>query len=121
MKKIRCAKFGFKSGNTLNTALLILLLEKPKIGYHLLDELKTFGFDPDKIPITIVYRALRGMELSGLTVSRWELSETTPSKRVYYITNNGIEHLKEWQDLAKKKLEVLNNLVKNIEGKLKKT
>ena len=119
MRSSRCAKLGFRSGNTLNTVLLTLLLEKPKIGYYLMDELEKFGFDKNNIPITIVYRALRNMEISGLTVSRWENTEGSPSKRVYYITNDGIKYLKEWKEAAKEKLEVFNNLVKDIEVSLK--
>ena len=119
MKKSKCVKLGFRSGNTLNIVLLTLLLEKPKIGYHLTDELEKFGFDPKNIPMTVIYRALRNMEVAGLTVSRWEVSEGTPSKRIYYITNNGIKYLKEWKENAKEKLEVLNNIIKSIDESLK--
>ncbi|MCD6579340.1 helix-turn-helix transcriptional regulator [bacterium] len=119
MRNSKCTKLGFRSGNTLNTVLLTLLLEKPKIGYYLMDELEKFGFDKNNIPITIVYRALRNMEITGLTVSRWENTEGSPSKRVYYITNKGIQSLKEWKELAKEKLEVFNNLVEDIEKTLK--
>ena len=119
MKNTRCAKLGFRSGNTLNTVLLVLLLEKPKIGYHLMGELKKFGFETKNIPITIIYRALRNMEVAGLTVSRWEVSQGRPSKRIYYITNNGIKYLKEWKEISKEKLEVLNNLVNSIDESLK--
>jgi DNA-binding PadR family transcriptional regulator len=119
MKDRRCSRFTFKSGNTLNAALLTLLLEGPKIGYHLLDELKTLGFDSSEIPITIIYRLLRNMEVLGLTVSRWEIVETGPSKRIYYITNNGIKYLKDWQETARAKLFSINNLIENIDNKLK--
>ncbi len=119
MKNTRCQKLGFKSGNTLNISLLLLLLEKPKIGYHLLDELERFGFDKKNLPITIIYRSLRNMEITGLTVSRWVQEEGKPAKRIYYITNKGIEYLKEWKEIAREKLEIINNLVKGIDETLK--
>ena len=117
---MRCAKLGFRSGNILNIALLILLLEKPQIGYHLKDKLKGFNLDTDNIDITIIYRALRNMEKIGLTVSRWEVNEGSPSKRIYYITNQGIKYLKEWKDIAKEKVKTINNLIDGIEESLKK-
>ncbi len=117
---MRCAKFGFKSGNILVASLLYLLLKKPSYGYSLVEELREVGIDPALVPYGVAYRLLRDMEGNGLISSKWEIEESGPSKRIYSITNEGIEYLKRWLSNAKKNLKVMENLVVNIENKLKK-
>ncbi len=114
VKGRRCAKFGFKSGNVLVAALLYLLLKNPSHGYSLVEELENLGIDPNFVPYSVAYRLLRDMENDGLITSEWEIEESGPSRRIYSITNEGIEFLKRWVNNAENNLKIMENLVSNI-------
>ena len=49
----------------LRPSLLLLLAESESHGYELYDQLLSFGFDPDRLDSSIVYRDLREMEEMG--------------------------------------------------------
>lgn len=111
----RCANFGLKSGNVLLAGFLFLLIKKPMYGYVLVEGLKDIGIDPSFVPYSIAYRMLHSMEMEGLVTSKWDVEVEGPSKRVYSITDKGIQYLKEWTAEAKKNVEVIENLIKKIE------
>lgn len=116
--KRRCAKIGFKSGNILAGSLLTLLLREPSYGYLLVDKLKELGIDEALVPYGILYRILREMEMEGLVLSKWEIQESGPSKRIYSITERGKDFLKEWVKSAKENLNMLEKLIEKIEESL---
>ncbi len=64
-------------------------------GYELVRQLTLFGFgavDPAN-----VYRALRELERDGYVTSQWDTSVTSgPARRVYTITDAGLEALNLW-------------------------
>ena len=75
----------------LKSCVLLLLREGEAHGYDLLEQLATFGFhqsDPGAL-----YRALRGLEDEGLLSSGWCDSHSGPRKRVYGLTEVGVEEL----------------------------
>ncbi|MCD6238479.1 MAG: PadR family transcriptional regulator [Thermotoga sp.] len=119
MKKMKCARFGFRTGNTLVAALLYLLLKKPAHGYSLVDELRDLGIDPAFVSYGVAYRLLRDMEVRGLISSKWEIEGSGPPRRIYSITNSGREYLKNWVNNAEKNLRVMNNLINKIKEVLK--
>lgn len=80
-------------GTYLRSCALLLLTEGPRHGYELLAELSERGYgsaDPGGL-----YRALRAMEEEGLVTSSWEHGDFGPARRVYAITDAGIEALRE--------------------------
>ncbi|MBS7619170.1 PadR family transcriptional regulator [Candidatus Bathyarchaeota archaeon] len=75
--------------------LLRLLYEKPMHGYQLMEELKRRGFVfPGRIESGSVYTILRRMEQKGLLTSEWEKVESGPDRRIYKVTDYGVEALK---------------------------
>jgi PadR family transcriptional regulator, regulatory protein PadR len=79
--------------------LLLLLRERDAHGYELAESLCAFGFDHSDPGA--LYRALRKLESQGLVDSDWERSDSGPQKRVYSLTEAGIEELdKRATDLA---------------------
>jgi len=54
----------------LRPSLLLLLAEKESHGYELYDQLSGFGFDPQRLDSSVVYRDLREMEELGL-IDSW--------------------------------------------------
>ncbi|RLD20214.1 MAG: hypothetical protein DRI33_01710 [Caldiserica bacterium] len=111
----KCANFGLKSGNILLAGLLFLLIGKPTYGYILVDRLKDIGINPSFVPYSIAYRLLHNMEIEGLVISKWDVEVAGPSKRVYSITDKGVQYLKEWTVEAHKNVEVIENLIGKIE------
>lgn len=58
-------------------------------------EALSVGHDPAPDPGTL-YRTLRGLEEDGLVRSAWETGESGPARRVYELTEQGIEFLHAW-------------------------
>ena len=75
----------------LRPCLLLLLREGEGHGYELAESLCAFGFDHSDPGA--LYRALRRLESEGLVESGWERSQSGPPKRVYSLTERGIEAL----------------------------
>jgi len=74
---------------------LRLLYEKPMHGYQLMEELNSRGLvQPRRLESGSVYTILRRMEHRGLLSSEWERVESGPDRRIYKITENGVEALR---------------------------
>ena len=77
----------------LQPCLLLLLRRGEAHGYGLLAELDNFGFNPERLDPTLVYRALREMEEMGMVESRWDEESQGPRRRVYTLLPEGEGHL----------------------------
>jgi DNA-binding PadR family transcriptional regulator len=87
--------------------LLVLLHRGQAHGYSLLSELDEFGFDPEQLDPSLVYRALREMEADQLVTSDWDEESLGPQRRVYRITPDGETHLAGWiEDLERARQEI---------------
>ena len=79
----------------LTPYLLMMLRSWQGYGYELVRQLALYGFgwiDPGT-----VYRALRDLERDGYVLSRWDTSNGSgPARRIYTITDAGIEALGLW-------------------------
>jgi PadR family transcriptional regulator PadR len=77
-------------------------------GYSLLNGLDEFGFSPGQKDPSLLYRALRDMEETGLVTSEWDQdSSLGPQRRVYQITPEGEEYLTDWvADLRRTRQEI---------------
>jgi len=91
----------------LQPCLLVMLHQRRAHGYSLLNRLGEFGFNPDMLDPSLVYRALREMEATGLVTSEWNSESRGPQRRVYKITPEGENDLAEWTgDLARTRQEI---------------
>lgn len=78
----------------LRSCLLLLIAERSSYGYDLLAGLSELGMgdaDPGGL-----YRTLRSMEKEGLVDSKWDHSEVGPRRRIYSLTEDGLEWLHAW-------------------------
>jgi PadR family transcriptional regulator, regulatory protein PadR len=75
--------------------LLLQLVKKPAHGYELMEALGAEADDPAPDPGTL-YRTLRSLEDDGLVRSAWETGDSGPARRVYELTDQGIEYLHAW-------------------------
>lgn len=73
----------------LQTCLLVLLQKKKNYGYRLIEELGQFGIQSEMLDISIIYRALRGLEIEGLITASWNKDSLGPQRKVYEISPEG--------------------------------
>ncbi|MBN1451930.1 MAG: PadR family transcriptional regulator [Anaerolineales bacterium] len=91
----------------LQSCLLVLLHREPGYGYSLMDGLQEFGFQPDQMDISIIYRALRNLGEDGLVSDTWDDNSLGPQRRVYTLTPLGEDVLAEWiQNLRQRRKEI---------------
>lgn len=87
----------------LESCILVLLHQSPSYGYALMENLRQFGFQPEEMDISILYRALRDLEEMGLVVSNWSGESLGPQRRVYTITPDGESILAEWMEALRQR------------------
>jgi poly-beta-hydroxybutyrate-responsive repressor len=80
----------------IQPSLLLALKEKSSYGYELIQKLPQFGFIRGQAPPGMIYRHLRELEENGLVLSEWETEGAGPAKRVYQLTEEGLEVLEFW-------------------------
>ena len=74
-------------------AILCIVKQKPSYGGEIHQKLReAFGINTPK---PLVYTLLRRMEENGLLTSTWDVSGGGPARRVYRVTEEGLEWLKE--------------------------
>jgi PadR family transcriptional regulator PadR len=79
--------------SVLEVAILASLAESTSHGYDLVDQIDALASDLVCIDPGSTYRLLRAMEEEGLVSSSWQTAEAGPSRRVYVITDQGLEAL----------------------------
>lgn len=99
---------GRRKNFSFESCILVLLHQAPSYGYALMDNLRQFGFQPEQMDISILYRALRDLEEMGLVSSRWSDESLGPPRRMYTITTEAESVLAEW-------IEELRQLRRQIE------
>ena len=77
----------------LETSILASLAESTTHGYDLVEQIDELAADLVCIDPGSMYRLLRGLEEQGLVSSSWQTPEAGPSRRVYVITEQGVEAL----------------------------
>jgi len=92
----------------LTLAILDLLRSKPMHGADIHKALsETYGLN---VPKAMIYGLLRRMESHGLIISTWDTSES-PAKRVYRITEEGLDYLDEAISYLKTIKKIVDKLV----------
>ena len=75
----------------LHIAIIDLIKDKPAHGGEIYQTLKEkFLID---IPRGIIYALLRKMEEDSLILSNWDIQKSGPARRIYHITEEGLEYL----------------------------
>ena len=78
---------------------------KPIHGGEIYQSLKEkFQIDT---PRGIIYTILRKMEGEGLLVSNWDIQESGPARRIYHITEEGLEYLKYAMDRLRRSRQII--------------
>jgi DNA-binding PadR family transcriptional regulator len=95
--------------------LLLLLGRDEAHGYALLTELERFGFNPERLDPSLVYRVLREMEADGWVKSKWAEESQGPKRRVYSLSEMGANQLKSWIEELRRTGEEIGRLIKAYE------
>jgi len=93
----------------LHLIILNLIKDKTVHGAEIYRTLKEkFKIE---VPKPIIYGLLRRMEYFGFLISKWDIESGGPAKRMYKITEEGLEYLKESIENLKKIKSVIDNLL----------
>lgn len=65
-------------------------------GYELAKALGEHSLTDSVIEPGALYRTLRRLEANGHVVSAWDSTGSGPARRLYELTPEGEEHLREW-------------------------
>ena len=90
-----CRCQGGRMRGFVQPRLLLQLVKKPAHGYELMEVLGA-GADGSAPDPGTLYRTLRSLEEDGLVRSAWETGDAGPARRVYELTDQGIEYLHAW-------------------------
>lgn len=99
----------------LQPQLMLLLLKKPAHGYELMERLAQDGETPDTDP-GLLYRTLRQLEEDGLVRSSWDTEGRGPARRVYELTDEGLEYLHAWAVNIRKTRQRLDRFLAEYEA-----
>ena len=87
-----------------------ILYEKPSHGYQIMEQLEQMTSKQYSPEPGALYTILRRMEERGLVTSEWEKKEAGADRRVYTLTADGIEVLREGLETVKGRSQLMNNL-----------
>ena len=76
-------------------ALLLLLRERPRHGYELIELLPEVS-GGERVDVGNLYRFLRRLESDGIVESEWNGDLPGPAKRTYSLTPTGERLLGQW-------------------------
>ena len=106
-------KLDMRTGSTA-VMMLRLLAEKPMYGYQIVKELQKRSEGYFDLEQGTLYPALHRLEKDGLVRSQWEVIADGPSRKYYYITEQGQVELeksaRQWSDFSRHLLKLLDGL-----------
>lgn len=93
----------------LHLAILKIVSEKPMHGGEIQRRIgERFGLN---VPKAMVYGLLRRLERHGFVVSKWVTDEEGPARRIYYVTEEGLEYLSKSIERLKEVREIIDKLI----------
>jgi PadR family transcriptional regulator, regulatory protein PadR len=112
-----CRRRGGRMGGFVQPWLLLQLAKQPAHGYELMEALAQQDDQPAPDPGTM-YRILRFFEEDGLVSSRWETGGGGPARRVYEVTDQGLEYLQVWAATVRRQRAGLDRFLTDYESYL---
>ena len=101
----------YPEGRWIQFLILRTLYEKPNYGYQLIEEVERGSYGYHHLEPGTVYTLLRRMEERGLLESAWERTESGPDRRVYRLTELGIQELRRGLEMLTKRRALMDDLV----------
>jgi len=97
-------------GSWIQLLVLAVLYQTPMHGYRLLGEVNRLLAGRRPLKAGSLYTILRRMEGSGLLESEWDEAESGRSRRVYRVSDRGIERLRAGRRMVDDQQKVLEEL-----------
>jgi len=98
--------------------ILLQLAKQPAHGYELMEGLAQQDDQPALDPGTL-YRILRFFEEEGIVSSEWETGGAGPARRVYKVTDQGMDYLHVWAAAVRRDRDRLDRFLADYESYLK--
>lgn len=111
----RCSCKSGRISRFLIPAILLLLSEKPSHGYELTEKYTEFGFTEAGSDPGAIYRTLKLLDSEGFIKSKWDTDDPGPAKKIYKITDEGMELLSSWVSKIKERKKTLELFLKRYD------
>ena len=98
-------------GSWIQLLLLRVLYENPLHGYSLIEEVNKLLMGRRPLKPGSLYTILRRMEKRGLLSSNWDSESSRLKRRVYTLTQMGLERLKNGRNMVKSQRKVLDEMI----------
>jgi len=97
--------------------LLFLLARRPAHGYELMETLNKTE-DLASADAGNLYRMLNNLESHGFVHSQWDVGESGPARKVYELTEAGLDNLDSWVTDLKNARDKLTEFISEYENYL---
>lgn len=94
--------------------ILLYLAEEPGCGMDLYKKLGQL-IPINKFDSAIVYRSLAKLKKEGLVEFEWDMSDTGPARKIYSITETGLEKLAEYKEFIEIRRRNLQSFLDKFE------
>jgi len=96
--------------------MLAILAEGPLHGYELAKKIGMIPHFLDEAPdVSGVYRMLKALESRGMVTSDWDVSQGGRPKRLFTITDQGLQCLVHWHNTLRTYHKTIGSLLKAVQ------
>jgi len=99
-------------GTWIQLLILRILYETQIHGYALIEKINSFQSGRRPIQPGSLYTILRRMEKDGLLASSWDDENSRLNRRVYTLTETGVQRLKNGRTMVRNQLDILHDIQK---------
>ena len=99
-------------GTWIQLLILRILYETQIHGYALIEKINSFQSGRRPIQPGSLYTILRRMEKDGLLASSWDDENSRLNRRVYTLTETGVQRLKNGRIMVRNQLDILHDIQK---------
>ena len=100
-----------QGGTWIQLLILRIIYETPLHGYQLKEKMNKLLTGRRPIKPGSLYTILRRMEKSGLLSSNWDRESSRLKRRVYNLTEAGLERLKNGRRMVMGQRQVLDEMI----------
>ena len=101
-----------QSGTWIQLLILRILYDSPSHGYEIIKKVNTFQSGRRPIKPGSMYTILRRMEEAELLESTWDKESARLNRRVYTLTEHGLERLKNGRKMIEAQIDSLIKMKK---------
>ena len=99
-------------GTWIQLLILRILFETPQHGYALIEKINSYQSGRRPIQPGSLYTILRRMEKDGLLESTWDDKNSRLNRRVYTLSETGVQRLKDGRIMVRNQLNILHDIQK---------